>query len=68
MHLFGFFLFPFFGFGFLMYFLPSLVAFARDKRDTTSIVLLNFFLGWSVIGWVIALVWAFKNDVPMAVR
>jgi hypothetical protein len=68
MHLFGFFLFPFFGFGFLMYFLPSVVAFARNKRDTTSIVLLNFFLGWSVIGWVIALVWAFKNDVPMAVR
>jgi hypothetical protein len=68
MHLFGFFLFPFFGFGFLMYFLPSVVAFARNKRDTTSIVLLNIFLGWSVIGWVIALVWAFKNDVPMAVR
>jgi hypothetical protein len=68
MHLFGFFLFPFFGFGFLMYFLPSVVAFARNKRDTTSIVLLNVFLGWSVIGWVIALVWAFKNDVPMAVR
>jgi hypothetical protein len=68
MHLFGFFLFPFFGFGFLMYFLPSVVAFARNKRDTTSIVLLNFFLGWSVIGWVIALVWAFKNDVSMAVR
>lgn len=68
MHLFGFFLFPFFGFGFLMYFLPSVVAFARNKRDTTSIVLLNLFLGWSVIGWVIALVWAFKNDFPMAVR
>jgi hypothetical protein len=68
MHLMGFFLFPFFGFGFLMYFLPSVVAFARNKRDTTSIVLLNIFLGWSVIGWVIALVWAFKNYVPMAVR
>jgi hypothetical protein len=68
MHLFGFFFFPFFGFGFLMYFLPSIVAFARNKRDTTSIVLLNFFLGWSVIGWVIALVWAFKVDAPMVVR
>jgi hypothetical protein len=25
-------------------------------------------LGWSVIGWIVALVWAAKNDVPMMVR
>lgn len=47
----AFFLFPFFGLGFVMYFLPSIVAFARSKRDTGSIVLLNFFLGWTMIGW-----------------
>ena len=57
------FLFPFFGLGLVMYFLPSIVAFARSKRDTASIVLLNFFLGWTMIGWVVALVWAFKTDV-----
>jgi len=51
--------------GFVMYFLPSIVAFARSKRDTASIVLLNFFLGWTMIGWVVALVWAFKADVPV---
>jgi hypothetical protein len=44
------------------------VAFARSKRDTASIVLLNFFLGWTMIGWVVALVWAFKTDVPVMVR
>ncbi len=60
--------FPFFGFGFVMYFLPSIVAFARSKRDTAAIVLLNFFLGWTLIGWVVALVWAAKNDAPMVVR
>jgi hypothetical protein len=60
--------FPFFGFGFLMYFLPSIVAFARSKRDTAAIVLLNFFLGWTLIGWVVALVWAVKTDAPMVVR
>ncbi len=69
MHLFStIFFFPFFGFGFLMYFLPTIVAFARSKRDTTSILLLNLFLGWTMIGWVVALVWAFKTDVPVAVR
>jgi len=63
----GFFL-PFFGFGFIMYFLPSILAFARNKRDTTAILLLNFFLGWTMIGWVVALVWAVKTDVPAVVR
>jgi len=67
MHLLAFF-FPIFGFGFVLYFLPSILAFARNKRDTTSIVLLNFFLGWTAIGWVIALVWAVKHDVPMVAR
>jgi len=67
MHLLAFF-FPIFGFGFVLYFLPSILAFARNKRDTTSIVLLNFFLGWTAIGWVIALVWAVKQDVPMVAR
>jgi hypothetical protein len=59
---------PFFGFGFVMYFLPSIIAFARSKRDTTAILMLNFFLGWTMIGWVVALVWALKTDVPMVVR
>ena len=68
MHLSAMLFFPFFGFGFLMYFLPSILALARNKRDTLSIFLLNLFLGWSVIGWVIALVWALKVDVPYAVR
>ena len=67
-HLLPAFFLPFFGFGFVMYFLPSIIAFARSKRDTSAIVLLNFFLGWTLIGWVVALVWAAKNDAPMVVR
>jgi len=68
MHFLGFFFFPIFGFGFVLYFLPTIIAFARKKRDTTSILLLNFFLGWTAIGWVIALVWAVKTDVPVMAR
>ena len=67
MHLLGFFM-PFFGFGFVMYFLPSIIALARNKRDILGIVLLNFFLGWTMIGWVVALVWAVKTDYPLAAR
>jgi hypothetical protein len=56
------FFFPFFGFGFVMYFLPTVIALVRDKRDKLSIFLLNLFLGWSVIGWIASLVWAVKSD------
>ena len=59
-----FFFFPFFGLGTVMYFLPSIVALARSKRDLLAIFLLNLFLGWSVIGWIVALVWAAKSDAP----
>jgi hypothetical protein len=59
---------PFFGFGFVMYFLPSIVALARSKRDIAGIILLNFFLGWTMIGWVVALVWAVKADAPAVAR
>jgi hypothetical protein len=68
MHLFAFFFLPIFGFGFVLYFLPAIVAFARSKRDAVSILVLNLLLGWTVIGWVIALVWALRQDVPMVIR
>lgn len=68
MHLIAmFFFFPIFGTGFILYFLPSIIAFVRGKRDAVSILVLNIFLGWTLIGWVVALVWALKNDVPLMV-
>lgn len=67
MHLLALF-FPIFGFGFVMYFLPSIIALARSKRDLLSIFLLNFFLGWTMIGWIVALVWAAKAEVPATAR
>ena len=68
MPLFAFFFFHFFAFWFVMYFLPSIIALVKSKRDTLAIFLLNLLLGWSVIGWVVALVWAAKHDVPAAAR
>lgn len=64
----GFFFPGFFGMGFVLYFLPSIVALARQKRDLVSILLLNFFLGWTAIGWVVALIRAVKVDTPAPVR
>jgi hypothetical protein len=68
MHMFGMFFFPFFGCGFVMYFLPTLIALIRSKRDILAIGLLNFFLGWTLIGWVVALIWAVKTDHVVVYR
>jgi uncharacterized iron-regulated membrane protein len=41
-----------------LYFLPSLIAVARRTHNTTGIFLFNLFLGWTGIGWFIALLMA----------
>jgi len=46
----------------LFYFLPFAVAFNRKRANTGAIFALNIFLGWSLIGWVVALVWALKEE------
>lgn len=48
---------------FAIYFAPAIVASRRRHRNATSIAALNFLLGWSLIGWAVALVWALSNDV-----
>jgi hypothetical protein len=68
MHMFALFFFHFFAAWFVMYFLPTIVALARSKRDALAIFLLNLFLGFTVIGWIVALVWAAKHDAPAVVR
>lgn len=45
---------------FFLYFLPSLVGIR--KKNAGAIFLLNFLLGWTLLGWVIALIWAHCND------
>jgi hypothetical protein len=40
----------------LLYFLPAIIA--HNKRDAAAIFLVNLFFGWTLVGWIIALVWA----------
>ncbi len=45
--------------GLLLHFLPTFVAAMRGHQNAVAIFVLNLLLGWTVIGWVVALVWAF---------
>lgn len=49
-------------FCFVFYFLPSIIAMYRGKSNTFAIILLNVFLGWTFVGWIVALVWSVTND------
>jgi len=45
-----------------LYFIPTFVASSRKKTNLGAIFTLNLFLGWSLIGWVVTLVWALSNN------
>jgi hypothetical protein len=48
--------------GFVVYFLPAIVG--RKKRNANAITALNLLLGWTILGWIITLIWALTSDPP----
>ncbi|WP_296256110.1 MULTISPECIES: superinfection immunity protein [unclassified Pseudomonas] len=44
--------------GAVIYFLPTIIAKSRKHPNRSSIFLLNLCLGWTLIGWVVSLVWS----------
>jgi len=47
--------------GTVIYFIPTIVAFKRNHINRVPIMLINLLLGWSLVGWVVAIAWAFKS-------
>ena len=48
--------------GLAIYFIPTIQAINAKKKNKGAIFALNLLLGWSGIGWVIALIWALTKD------
>lgn len=44
----------------LLYLLPAIVAAKRNHHQFGAITLLNILLGWTTIGWIVALIWSFS--------
>ena len=42
------------------YFLPWALAVTRGKTNATTIGWVNFLLGWTIVGWVVALVMSLR--------
>lgn len=49
-----------------VYVLPTIVAVYRQHHNRVPITLVNVLLGWTAIGWVVALVWAFTLPAPVS--
>jgi hypothetical protein len=47
---------------FVPYWAPTIVAFVRKHPSKGAILAVNFFFGWTFIGWVISLVWALSDN------
>lgn len=41
-----------------LFFLPTVIAILRRHRNALAIFLVNLLLGWTGIGWVVALIWS----------
>jgi hypothetical protein len=48
------------------YLIPTLVALMRDVPNTDSVVVINFFLGWTFIGWVVPLAMAMRSNAALS--
>ena len=44
------------------YFLPAIFAGYRGMKNFGGLLAVNFLLGWTVLGWIIALVWALSGE------
>ena len=44
--------------GGLFYILPSVIAFSRNHHNALPICLVNLFMGWTILGWFISLIWS----------
>lgn len=47
----------------LIYFLPAIIAYRRAHKEHIAIAILVLLTGWTFIGWVVAMVWAYTTDI-----
>lgn len=47
--------------GIAFYLIPTIIAVKRDHASKGGVIAVNILLGWSAIGWIVALVWALSK-------
>ena len=49
----------------VVYFVPALIANLRDTENVEAILLVNLVFGWTVLGWIAALIWAIVEKLKV---
>ena len=44
------------------YFIPTIIAMTKGKKDRVAIFALNLLVGWTFVGWLIAFIWSLCSD------
>ncbi len=48
----------------LLYFVPAIIAASKEHPQPGGVFFVTLFLGWTVIGWFVALFWAIEKGKP----
>ena len=48
----------------VVYFTPALIAAGRLHHNTLAIFATNLLAGWTIIGWIVAFIWACTATPP----
>lgn len=46
-----------------VYAVPTFIAWRRGHRNLIPLGIINFFFGWTLLGWVACLAWSLSTDV-----
>ena len=52
----------------VIYIVPAIIASWRQHRQWSAIVALNLVGGWTIVGWIIAAVWACTADTNQSAQ
>ena len=52
--------------GGFIYFVPAINAASRKHNSASAITAANLFFGWTVLGWLLCLVWSFTGNTKAA--
>ncbi|MFZ4104844.1 superinfection immunity protein [Flavobacterium sp.] len=46
----------------LLYFVPTIIVMIRKTHNIGPVIVINLFLGWTFIGWIVALAMSVSNN------
>jgi hypothetical protein len=52
---------------FILYLLPTILAFSKNHHNRVAIGAVNLLLGWTVLGWIVAFIWSLTAPPPREV-